>query len=103
MQKLASSKRFLLDFVKLAPFQIQSIQVDGGSEFRAEFEDACAELNIPLIVLPPAKPKYNGGVDAASQKNFTTLQPASKIPWGASKQHLPRPSKNIVPIDLILP
>lgn len=28
----------------------------------AEFEDACAELRIPLIVLPPQKPHYNGGV-----------------------------------------
>ncbi len=29
----------------------------------AEFEEVCGHLNIPLIVLPPAKPKYNGGVE----------------------------------------
>ena len=33
----------------------------------AEFEDACAELNIPLMVLPPAKPTYNGGVERSNR------------------------------------
>lgn len=58
-----SAKRFLFEFIKSAPFPILSIQVDGGSEFMAEFEEACAELSIPLIVLPPKKPEYNGGVE----------------------------------------
>lgn len=62
-----SAKRFLLDFVKKAPYTIQSIQVDGGSEFMAEFEEACAELGIPLIVLPPKKPTYNGGVERGNR------------------------------------
>ena len=65
--KSSSAKRFLLDFVRKAPYKIFSIQVDGGSEFRDEFEDACAELRIPLIVLPPAKPKYNGGVERGNR------------------------------------
>ena len=33
----------------------------------AEFETECAALNIPLIVLPPSKPKYNGGVERANR------------------------------------
>ncbi|MEB3702441.1 IS481 family transposase domain protein [Candidatus Bealeia paramacronuclearis] len=61
--KSSSAKRFLLEFVKQAPFKIHSIQVGGGSEFRAEFDEACAELRIPLIVLPPKKSTYNGGVE----------------------------------------
>ena len=65
--KASSAKRFLLDFVAQAPFKIISIQVDGGSEFMAEFEQACADLRIPLIVLPPAKPKYNGGVERGNR------------------------------------
>jgi len=65
--KASSAKRFLLDFAKQAPFSIESIQVDGGSEFMAEFEDACAELGIPLIVLPPKKPEYNGGVERGNR------------------------------------
>ena len=65
--KSSSAKRFLLDFVKNAPFKILSIQVDGGSEFMDQFEDACAELRIPLIVLPPSKPTYNGGVERCNR------------------------------------
>jgi transposase InsO family protein len=65
--KASSAKRFLLDFVKNAPFKILSIQVDGGSEFMADFEETCEKLNIPLIVLPPAKPQYNGGVERSNR------------------------------------
>jgi transposase InsO family protein len=65
--KSSSAKRFLQEFIEKAPFTIQSIQVDGGSEFMAEFENACAELNIPLIVLPPKKPTYNGGVERGNR------------------------------------
>jgi len=57
-----------LDFVRKAPYKILSIQVDGGSEFMDEFAEACAELGIPLIVLPPKKPTYNGGVATFSLK-----------------------------------
>jgi putative transposase len=49
------------------PFKLLSIQVDGGSEFMADFETACAELNIPLLVLPPRKPQYNGGVERGNR------------------------------------
>lgn len=65
--KSSSAKRFLLDFIRRAPYKILSIQVDGGSEFMAEFEEACAELEIPLIVLPPSKPTYNGGVERGNR------------------------------------
>ncbi len=33
------------------PFKLDSIQVDGGSEFRNGFEDACVKSNIELFVL----------------------------------------------------
>ncbi|MEE9272865.1 MAG: integrase core domain-containing protein, partial [Robiginitomaculum sp.] len=49
------------------PFTIKSIQVDGGSEFMAEFEQACEDVNIPLIVLPPSRPTYNGGVERGNR------------------------------------
>jgi hypothetical protein len=65
--KASSAKRFLLEFVEKAQFEILSIQVDGGSEFMAEFEEACADLKLPLIVLPPSRPKYNGGVERGNR------------------------------------
>lgn len=62
-----SAAKFLRHLVSSAPYKIKSIQVDGGSEFMAEFEETCAELGIPLIVLPPSKPTYNGGVERGNR------------------------------------
>ncbi len=61
--KASSAKRFLGELIDKTPFTIKPIQVDGGSEFMAEFEQACEDVNIPLIVLPPSRPTYNGGVE----------------------------------------
>ena len=49
------------------PFKVNAIQVDGGSEFCAQFEDACKELGIHLFVLPPRSPKLNGHVERAQR------------------------------------
>lgn len=58
------------EFLKIAakafPFSIKSIQVDGGSEFMGAFETLCQELNIPLYVLPPRRPKYNSIVERSN-------------------------------------
>jgi putative transposase len=45
------------------PFAITAIQIDGGSEFRAEFEAYCQAEDIRLFVLPPRSPKLNGRVE----------------------------------------
>ena len=45
------------------PFPIRAIQVDGGSEFKADFESARRESVIKLFVLPPRSPKLNGHVE----------------------------------------
>lgn len=45
------------------PFSIKAIQIDGGSEFKAEFEAYCQEHGIRLFVLPPRSPKLNGMVE----------------------------------------
>lgn len=54
---------FLDDLVQRFPFPVQAIQVDGGSEFMAGFEEACKERGIDLYVLPPRSPKLNGRVE----------------------------------------
>lgn len=65
--KSRSAKRFLTELINQAPFPINSIQVDGGSEFMAEFEEACKKLDIALFVLPPSRPQYNGGVERGNR------------------------------------
>jgi putative transposase len=64
---------FLTDLVSTFPVPIRAIQVDGGSEFMAEFEDTCAQMDIALYVLPPRSPKLNGRVERfnrTSQEEF---------------------------------
>jgi transposase InsO family protein len=63
----SDAKKFLQHLIAEAPYKIRSIQVDGGSEFMLEFENACAELKIPLFVNPPATPKNNGGVERGNK------------------------------------
>lgn len=48
------------------PFALRAIQVDGGSEFMADFEAECAQRRIALFVLPPRSPKLNGHVERAN-------------------------------------
>ena len=45
------------------PFPVEAIQVDGGSEFKAEFEDACKDKGLVLYELPPKRPQLNGAVE----------------------------------------
>jgi putative transposase len=65
--KSRTAKKFLKELIQKAPFKIESIQVDGGSEFMKDFEEACAELGILLFVLPPKRPQYNGGVERGNR------------------------------------
>ena len=62
-----SARIFLTKLVAESPFRITSIQVDGGSEFMAEFEREAQKLGITLYVLPPKRPQYNGGVERANR------------------------------------
>lgn len=45
------------------PFPVEAIQVDGGAEFMADFEQACQARGIRLYVLPPRRPQMNGAVE----------------------------------------
>lgn len=58
-----TAKGFLAEVRARCPFPIKAIQIDGGSEFMAEFEAECQAREIPLWVLPPHSPKLNGQVE----------------------------------------
>jgi putative transposase len=55
----------LEDALARFPFEVKALQIDGGSEWKAEFEAACQKLGILLFVLPPRSPKLNGCVERA--------------------------------------
>ena len=62
----ASAAKALLDkLLAKAPFRVRGIQVDGGAEFMAVFEDHCRESGLELVVLPPKRPDLNGAVERA--------------------------------------
>jgi putative transposase len=58
---------FLEALIARAPFTIKAIQVDGGSEFKADFETFCQQRQIRLFVLPPRSPKLNAHVERAQR------------------------------------
>jgi transposase InsO family protein len=62
-----SAASFLDGVLERMPFPVRAIQVDGGSEFKADFERACQERDIRLFVLPPRSPKLNGCVERAQR------------------------------------
>jgi transposase InsO family protein len=63
----ATARDFLDAVIERMPGPVRAIQVDGGSEFKAEFEEACREKGLRLFVLPPRSPKLNGCVERAQR------------------------------------
>ncbi|WP_105318215.1 integrase core domain-containing protein [Thermus tenuipuniceus] len=75
---------FLSRLVAQAPFAIRAVQVDGGSEFMGEFEEACRGLGIALFVLPPRSPKLNGHVERL-QRTFREEFYTRALPTGVGE------------------
>jgi putative transposase len=62
-----SASEFLETLLHRMPFPIRALQVDGGSEFAAQFEQSCQQRGLRLFVLPPRSPKLNGAVERANR------------------------------------
>ena len=63
----ANAAKFLRKLIENIPYNVRSIQVNGGSEFMKDYENVCKEMSIPLFVLPPAKPTYNGKIERSNR------------------------------------
>jgi transposase InsO family protein len=72
---------FLQDLLARTPFEVKAIQVDGGSEFKAQFEAACRELGIRLFVLPPRSPKLNGAVERGNRTHRDEFYEVYDLDW----------------------
>jgi putative transposase len=75
-----TAKRFLYTLKKRCPFSIKAVQVDGGSEFMAEFERECKDQGIRLFVLPPRSPNLNGCVERANKTHGEEFYEVNEIP-----------------------
>jgi len=72
--------QFLETLLNRMPFPVRALQVDGGSEFAAAFEEACRQRRLKLFVLPPRSPKLNGAVERAQRthtEEFYEITPSS--------------------------
>ena len=79
-----TASRFLDSLQQRAPFLIKAIQVDGGSEFQAEFERECQKRGILLFVLPPRSPKLNGYVERAHRTHIEEFYEVADLEWTAA-------------------
>lgn len=62
-----TASSFLDVLLRRMLFPIRAVQIDGGSEFRGEFEAACPDRGLPLFVVPPRSPKLQSHVERAQR------------------------------------
>ena len=85
-----AAAHFLHTLQQRMPFPVRALQVDGGSEFAAAFEDACQRRGLKLFVPPPRSPKLNGAVERAQRthtEEFYEVTPCS-LPIAQLNQEL---------------
>jgi transposase InsO family protein len=98
-----NAPRFLDALNERMPFSVRAIQVDGGSEFEADFEQECKRRKIRLFVLPPRSPKLNGSVERAQRthtEEFYEVRDFS-LKLDALNRELSEWGLFIIPSDLI--
>ena len=76
-----TARDFLDKAEKRMPFPIRALQVDGGSEFFSEFEEACKQKGIRLFVLPPKSPKLNGCVERSNRTHTEEFYEVYDCSW----------------------
>jgi len=80
-----TASRFLDCVQQRMPFEVRAIQVDGGSEFQADFERECQKRGILLFVLPPRSPKLNGYVERAHRTHVEEFYEVADLDWTLAK------------------
>jgi putative transposase len=76
-----TAMEFIETIQRRMPFAVRAIQVDGGSEFYAEFEQECQRRGIRLFVLPPKSPKLNGSVERAHRTHTEEFYEVYECSW----------------------
>jgi len=76
-----AATRFLDAVQARMPFPVRALQVDGGSEFQAQFEAECQRRQIRLFVLPPRSPKLNGSVERAQRTHTEEFYEVWDLDW----------------------
>lgn len=80
---------FLEYLEKKFPFSIRAIQIDGGSEFKKDFEKICQKEGIRLFVIPPRSPKLQGYVERSNRthrEEFYEVEDVEHLLEGHNRQ-----------------
>ena len=80
-----NAKRFLDKLQADMPFPIHAIQVDGGSEFKADFERECQKRGIDLFELPRDPPNSTAMSNATTAPGDTSSTQHGTCPTTTSK------------------
>jgi len=75
-----AAERFLREELPRMGLAIRALQIDGGSEWKAAFEQACEELGSLLFVLPPRRPQGNGHVERAQRTHQEEFYELIEVP-----------------------
>lgn len=62
-----SASLFLEYLERKFPFPLRALQIDGGSEFKKHFEEACQRNNLRLFIIPVRSPKLQAHVERANR------------------------------------
>src|SRR3972149_6151487 len=76
----ATASHFLDTLQERLPFPLRALQVDGGSEFAAQFEAQCQRRGIRLFVFPPRSPQLNGCVERAHRTHTEEFYEVVDLP-----------------------
>jgi len=76
----SAAEHFLRHELPRMGFPIRAIQIDGGAEFKANFDRACQALGIKLFVLPPRSPRLNGKVERAHRTHQEEFYDLVEVP-----------------------
>lgn len=79
-----TARDFIETLLQRLPFEVKAIQLDGGSAFCADFENACKDKGIRLFVLPPKSPKRNGSVERANRTHTEEFYEVYDCSWMVS-------------------
>jgi putative transposase len=82
-----SAAQFLEYMERKFPFSVKAIQIDGGSEFKKHFEEACRERGIRLFVIPPKTPKLQGYVESANRTHRQEFYEVEDIALGMEEHN----------------
>lgn len=82
-----AAKRILDAIEERFPYKVKAIQIDGGSEFKKEFEEECERRGILLFVLPPKSPRLNGVVERMQRTSREEIYDLNPMPFSLEEHN----------------